>query len=73
MDKLVILANFKVDVANAGTNPDGTPRASTVVAFTKGMVVAADDIPAGQSADDWIAKGLAKRGTADADTDIATA
>lgn len=73
MDKLIIVQNFKVDVPNAGENPDGTPKAATVVAYTKGMVVAADDIPEGQSADDWIAKGLAKRGTADTDTDIAAA
>jgi hypothetical protein len=72
MEKLVILANFKVDVANPGENPDGSPKAATVVPFTKGMVVAEDEVPEGQSAQDWIDKGLAERGRGDAArTDIA--
>jgi hypothetical protein len=51
--KYIIEANFHVYVSE-----DGKPERKA--AFTKGMVVEAADIPQGQSADDWVAKGLAK-------------
>lgn len=54
MGKYIIEANFHVYVSEG----DGKPERKA--AFTKGMVVEAADIPQGQSADDWVAKGLAK-------------
>jgi len=54
MDKYLIEANFHVYV-NQG---EGRPEKR--VAFTKGVVVEADDVPEGQSGDDWVTKGLAK-------------
>lgn len=53
MAKLQIVANFRVWV------PD-EPGKDRKVEFTKGMVLDAADVPAGQSAEDWVAKGLAK-------------
>lgn len=59
MDRLIILANFHVDVSN-GKDAAGNDKPPTKKAFTKGMVVNIDDLPEGQSADDWIEKELAK-------------
>lgn len=53
MEKLVILANFHVFVAQ-----EGLPERK--VTFERSQVVAVADLPEGQSAEDWIAKGLAK-------------
>jgi hypothetical protein len=58
MDKLIILANFHVFVA-AGKGPGGGDLPDRKVSYTKGMVVPLADVPQGQSAEDWIAKGLA--------------
>jgi len=52
--KYIIEANFHVYVSEHDSKPERK------AAFTKGMVVEAADIPQGQSADDWVAKGLAK-------------
>lgn len=54
MDKYLIEANFHVFVSQGEDKPE------VKVAFTKGMVVEVDDIPKGQDAADWVAKGLAK-------------
>ena len=54
MEKLIIDANFHVFVSQGEGKPERK------VAFTKGLLVDASDIPEGQSAEDWIAKGLAK-------------
>lgn len=54
MDKLIIEANFHVFV------PTGEGKPERKATFTKGMVLEASDIPEGQSAEDWIAKVLAK-------------
>lgn len=53
-DKYVIDANFHIYVAQG----EGKPERKMI--FTKGMVLEASDIPAGHTADDWVAKGLAK-------------
>jgi hypothetical protein len=58
MDKFIIAANFHVYVGQ-GKNPDDTDKPARKVTFSKGMVVDANDIPEGQTADDWVAKGLA--------------
>lgn len=58
MDKVLITANFHVFVGQ-GKNANGTDKPSRRVAYTKGMVVEAADIPVDQTADDWVAKGLA--------------
>lgn len=58
MDKFIIAANFHVYVGQ-GKNPDGTDKPDRKVTFSKGMVVDANDIPDGHTADDWVAKGLA--------------
>lgn len=54
MDKYIIEANFHVFVAQG----EGVNEKKAV--YSKGMVIEESEIPAGQSADDWIAKGLAK-------------
>lgn len=54
MEKLIIETNFHVFV------PQGEGRAERRVEFTRSMLVPVDDIPEGQTADDWVAKGLAK-------------
>lgn len=54
MSKYLIESNFHCYV-NQG---EGKPERKVI--FTKGMVVEANDIPEGQNADDWVAKGLAK-------------
>lgn len=54
MEKLIIEANFHVFVGQGA----GKPEAKAV--FTKGMVVEGSDIPEGHTADEWVAKGLAK-------------
>lgn len=59
MEKVLVLENFHVFIAQ-GKDADGNDKPDRRAAFTKGMVVEVDDIPAGQSADDWVAKGLAK-------------
>lgn len=58
MDKFMIVANFHVYVAQ-GKNLDDTDKPDRKVTFSKGMVVDANDIPEGQTADDWVAKELA--------------
>jgi hypothetical protein len=50
--KYVVAANFHVYVAQG----DGKPEKR--VAFAKGQVLEASDIPAGQTGEDWLAKGL---------------
>lgn len=52
--KLIIEANFHVFV------PQGPGLAERRVEFRRSMLVAVDDIPEGQTADDWVAKWLAK-------------
>lgn len=59
MEKLLILENFHVYVAD-GLQPDGTEKADRRVAFTKGMTLTTDQMPAGQAMADWIEKGLAQ-------------
>ena len=54
MGKYLIEANFHVFVSQGDDKPERK------ASFTKGMVVEAADIPQGQSAADWVAKGLAK-------------
>lgn len=54
MDKYLIEANFHVFVSQGEGKPD------VKVAFSKGMVVEAKDIPEGHTGDDWVTKGLAK-------------
>jgi hypothetical protein len=54
MGKYLIEANFHVFVSQGDDKPE---RKAT---YSKGMVVEAADIPQGQSAADWVAKGLAK-------------
>lgn len=54
MEKLIIETNFHVFV------PQSEGRPERRVEFKAGMLVEADDIPEGQTADDWVAKGLAK-------------
>ena len=54
MDKLIIEANFHVFV------PQGEGLPERRVEFTRSMLVPVDEIPEGQTADDWVAKGLAK-------------
>jgi hypothetical protein len=58
MDKLIIAANFHLFVGQ-GQNADGTDKPARKVTFSKGMVVDANDIPEGQTAEDWVSKGLA--------------
>lgn len=53
-DKLIVEANFHVFV------PQGEGLPERRVEFTRSMLVPVDDIPEGQTADDWVAKGLAK-------------
>lgn len=57
MDHVLITRNFRIDVAGSERKPAETRH------YTKGIVVAVADIPAGQSAEDWIAKGLAAAAT----------
>lgn len=54
--KILITANFHVFVAQQG-------KADRRVSFARGVVIDGADVPAGQSAGDWIAKGLAKDAT----------
>lgn len=51
--KLVILRNFSVRVIDR----HGVEHR---IAYSRGMVVDATEVPAGQSAENWAAKGLAK-------------
>ena len=60
MEKLLVLENFHVFIADGFQADGATPKPDKRAAFTKGMTVAVDQLPAGQSADDWIAKGLVK-------------
>ena len=53
-DKYIIALNFHVFVSQGEGKPERKQP------FTKGQVIEENDIPAGQSADDWVAKGLAK-------------
>jgi hypothetical protein len=53
-DKLIVETSFHVFV------PQGEGRPERRVEYRAGMLVEADDIPEGQTADDWVAKGLAK-------------
>lgn len=59
MEKLLIVSAFKVDVAQ-GQNIDGTDKPPVTRHYQPGVVVEITDVPEGQSADDWIAKDLAK-------------
>ena len=52
--KHIIEANFHCYVSQGDDKPERK------ASFTKGMVVEAADIPQGQSAADWVGKGLAK-------------
>ena len=54
MGKYLIEANFHVYVSQGDDKPERK------ASFTKGMVVESADIPQGQSAADWVGKGLAK-------------
>lgn len=54
MEKIIIESNFHIFVSQG----EGRPERKAV--FTKGMVVDVADIPEGQSAEAWIASGLAK-------------
>lgn len=54
MEKVIIDANFHIFVSQG----EGKPEAKAL--FTKGMVVAADEIPEGHTAESWVEKGLAK-------------
>lgn len=51
---LLIIHGFRVNVPRTPENPRG------YLEFMPGMVVAADGIPADQSARDWIDKALAR-------------
>jgi len=54
MFRCIILENFHVFVRMGEGHPERR------IEFTKSMLVAVDDIPEGHTADDWVAKGLAK-------------
>lgn len=54
MGKYLIEANFHIFISQGEVKPERK------IAFSKGMVVEASDIPEGQDADEWVAKGLAK-------------
>lgn len=54
---LVILQGFSVFAPRSKRRGKGEER----VRFGAGMVIEEKDIPPGQSAEDWIEKGLAKR------------
>ena len=54
MRRLMILANFHVYTLAPGAER------STRVEYLRGHLIAESDVPADQSADDWIAKGLAE-------------
>jgi len=54
MRRLMILANFHVYTLAPGA--ERTTRAE----YLRGQTIAEADVPADQSADDWIAKGLAE-------------
>lgn len=56
MDRYLVLENFHVFVP-----PDGGGSEKKVI-YLKGQVV--EDMPEGQSAEDWIKKGLARRDAA---------
>ena len=55
----MIVENFHVDVEQ-GKDVAGKERPPIRKYFTKGMVIAVDQLPQGHSAQDWIDKGLAK-------------
>lgn len=59
MDKIVITANFRIDVAQ-GKNTDGTDKPPVQRQYTRGMVVEEADMPDGHSVADWIDKELAE-------------
>lgn len=54
MRRLMILANFHVYALAPGAER------ATRVEYLRGQVIAEGDVPADQSADDWIDKGLAQ-------------
>ena len=54
--KYLVLANFRIFIPQAPVN--GKPQPDLRRHFTKGMVLT--EIPAGHSADDWVAKGHVK-------------
>lgn len=56
--RLLILENFSVYI------PARDGQREEKCSFSKGMTPDADKLPAGQSAEDWIAKGLAKAASA---------
>jgi hypothetical protein len=59
MERIIITQTFEVDVPRADHH-DGTPAAAEVITFSKGMVIEADRIPVGHTAQDWVDKELAK-------------
>lgn len=67
MDRLVIASNFRIFV------PATDGRSEERRDYGKGMVVAVADIPAGHTAEAWIAKGLATAAPAKPDPAPATA
>ncbi len=56
MERYLVLENFHVFV------PEGDCASEKKVIYLKGQVV--EDMPEGQSAEDWIEKGLARRDAA---------
>lgn len=56
--KYLINANFHVFVP-VPEGADGKPRPEAKKVFGRGQVIDESDIPDGQSAEDWISKGLA--------------
>ncbi len=56
-DRILIVANFHVFVPSA--DDVGGRRRETRKAYSRGQVIEASDIPEGQSAEGWIAAGLA--------------
>jgi hypothetical protein len=63
MEKLLILENFAVDVPQ-GVHEDGPhvgkDKPPITRRYLKGVVVDASEVPEGQTAADWIEKGLAR-------------
>ena len=59
MNAVRIVANFHVFVPQPA-GPDGKPQPEKRVHYARGQSVPGDEIPSGQSAADWIDKGLAE-------------
>lgn len=60
---LLILAGFRINAPRSPAAPKG------YIEYMPGMVIVADSIPADQSAQDWIDKGLARAATVSAKSD----